>query len=311
MAQEQRPWGWIIVIYLFLGGLAAGLFLVGAVADFVFGVGEAFRPGLYLSPVLVGVGSLLLVFDLGRPERMWRVFVNPSAIMTVGAWVLLIFMAVGALYASCWLPFLPWSGNPLLRHSLAVVGGVLAVATAIYTGVLLGGVKAYPFWNSPALPVLFLVSSVSTGLAAHGLLLPLAGTHDVAGLESVLGRVDAGVLLLELIVLVIYAFMMYGTTFASSTIHQSVAASPVIRGKLAAPFWGGVIGVGIVLPLVLYLLGSGGPLVWLAEACVLVGGLLLRYVVVYAGARTKLPGEQRFLDMLPGPAAVIWHTDWW
>jgi len=63
----QTTWGWLIVIYLFLGGLGAGAFLCSALAykGFLGSLNERFyKFGFLLAPVAVIIGTALLLFDL-------------------------------------------------------------------------------------------------------------------------------------------------------------------------------------------------------------------------------------------------------
>jgi len=57
---------------------------------------------------------------------------------------------------------------------------LFAFATAIYTGILLKATKSVPLWNTSLLPILFLVSALSTGSMA--IILSTLGTgffaHD-------------------------------------------------------------------------------------------------------------------------------------
>src|SRR5512133_3584578 len=70
-ALKRPEWRWEIPAYFFLGGLAAGSYLIATLAD-LFGTQEdrpVSRVGRYLAFASVAVSPLLLVRDLGRPER--------------------------------------------------------------------------------------------------------------------------------------------------------------------------------------------------------------------------------------------------
>jgi formate-dependent nitrite reductase membrane component NrfD len=107
-AMVHHEWGWMIVVYLFVGGLGAGCLALSGAAhlagrDRYRGIARA---GALLAPLLVGAGSGLLVFDLGRPLRFWRLFVtvNPVSPMSVGSWLLILFSIVATVYAVFHLP---------------------------------------------------------------------------------------------------------------------------------------------------------------------------------------------------------------
>jgi len=104
----HHEWNWMIVVYLFLGGLGAGSLVLGGAAHLIGrnryrGIARA---GALVAPVLVSLGSGLLIFDLGRPFRFWRLFVtiNPVSPMSIGSWLLILFTLIASLYALLHLP---------------------------------------------------------------------------------------------------------------------------------------------------------------------------------------------------------------
>jgi len=295
---KERTWGWPIASYLFLGGLGGGMLVVSSAADLFLDMGNAFSLGTLVAAVIIGLGSGLLIFDLGRPLYFWRVFSREKAILTIGAWMLNLAIICGLVYGSTLLVFSPWHGMAGLQTVFAWICLILGVCVAIYTGVFLGTIKARPFWNSPALPILFLVSAVSTGLAAQSLLVHFwafgATESEVAIIASLLHSADIGLLVLEIIVLMVYVLIMrYSTTVSTAQI-----AATWLSGSKRVPFWGGMMCLGLVLPIVFYLVPTSATLL-LAAALVLVGGIILRFLVVYTDERVMLPGEEQFLRWLP------------
>lgn len=288
--EPQTIWGALIAWYLFLAGVGAGAYLIGSVGQFVDGrVRPISNVGVILAPPLVGLGCLLLLLDLGRPERMFLAYAQPfSSMIALGTWILSIFLVVGLVQmAILILPPLRGRAEGTLWRTLWVIGTVAALGTAIYTGVLLGVVKAVPFWNTPVLPLLFLVSAISTGAGALFLAAPIYrmvfGGEGAEAAHSV-GRIDVGLVLAELLVLFFYLVIMAG---AGPVASASVAV--LTSGALAAAFWVGVVLVGLLVPLVLEnmsLKGSGtssGVVTTLAAVCLLLGGIILRYAVLGSG----------------------------
>jgi formate-dependent nitrite reductase membrane component NrfD len=176
---KPPPWGHEIGAYLFLGGVAAGSGLLAAGAQLTGR--PALRRNARLSALgAVGLSTVALISDLGRPERflnMLRTFKLTSP-MSVGSWILISFSGATGLAAAAEvdrmagarLPLGPL--RPVLRGIEGPAGlgaGVLAPALAVYTAVLLGD-TATPTWNAAHedLPFVF-VSSAS--LAASGLAL--------------------------------------------------------------------------------------------------------------------------------------------
>src|SRR5512138_2960071 len=95
-------WQWWIVFYFFLGGVAGGAYFLSAVIELVGSPEDrpAARMGYYIAFPLALVCAILLIVDLGRPERFWHMMVySPTFLpwvswvspMSVGAFALLFF----------------------------------------------------------------------------------------------------------------------------------------------------------------------------------------------------------------------------
>ena len=334
---SHHEWGWMVVVYLFLGGLGAGSMVLSGVAHLVRrqryeGVARA---GALLAPILVGAGSGLLVFDLGQPLRFWRLFVtlNPVSPMSIGSWLLMLFSLVSAVYAllyvpTAWLEALAartkrgaaalrrlaeWNRTPEngegrlvfpdspprvagLRSLLAIVGVPLGLGVGIYTGVLLGAIPARPFWNTPMVAQLFLFSALSTASALLLLVAPRMrrAKGDDGELER-LALVRADLLFIFLELFIVIPFIVHGKL---SVLSAKEALGMVMGGPYTTVFWGGVVALGILLPLVLEVMDVSGALRRLPRAItrlvhvaapllILVGGYLLRWVFVHAGQETN------------------------
>ena len=293
--KTERAWGWPIALDLFLAGLGGGIMIVSTVADLFFSTGNLFLTASFAATVLLAIGANLLVFELGRPLQFHRVFSRQKAIMTVGAYLLSLLIAVSFAYGTFLVSFLPWNAIEGLRRVVAAIGLLLGVSVVVYTGVLPASLKARPFWHGPALPVLFMVSAISNGIAVQYLLVhvPSSGS-DVAVAEGLLTAANIVLLVVELIVLFIYVLTMR----ASAAPPAAQAANGWLKGRQKLAFWVGLVGIGLIAPLVLYAVGTN--ITWiLASAGVLIGGIVLRFLIVYSGDRTLLPGEAEFLAKLP------------
>src|SRR5437660_2774341 len=192
-------WGVLIVNYLFLGGLSAGLFFVSAIATSLYQIDEPSpytriaRLGAFLAPWPVMIGCLLLIFDLGRWYHFYKLFLHLRLVspMSIGSWLLVLFNLVALVNCYAWLterqrialfaklpPALTFCSKfnydiDHWRRWLALAGLPISVGVGIYTGVLLGAVQSRPFWNTNLVAQLFLFSALSTGCAA--LILGLTG----------------------------------------------------------------------------------------------------------------------------------------
>jgi formate-dependent nitrite reductase membrane component NrfD len=279
---EPPHWNWLIVLYFFIGGLAGGSYFIAALIDVAGRAAERplARLGYLVAFPAVVVCGILLIFDLTRPLRFWHMLLQSETLrpmlktyspMSLGAWGLLFF---GGFALLSFVGALAAPGSPLrslrppspLGWLVTGVGGLFAFFLAGYTGVLLA-VTNRPIWSdTPLLGLTFLVSSASTSIA---LLLLLGARRAWAPALIALRRLDIWVLILELIVVVALVASLGG----------------VARAWLNA--WGallavGVVGIGIVVPLVLNARSRavGGLGAAAAAALVLLGGFLLRLVIV-------------------------------
>jgi formate-dependent nitrite reductase membrane component NrfD len=263
-------WEMMIVWYFFLGGIAGGAYFTAAIADNFGGPRDrqVARVGYVLSLPLVMACGILLIADLGVPTRflnMLRVlkFWDP---MSIGAW------AVGAFgmfsFVSSVLSFTATARTDALRRKIGLVGMFFGFFLASYTGVLLSS-SAQPFWSEARLMgALFLASGASTGMAAISLILFLTGASAGEGWGKV-KKADRYSMVFELCVLAIFLALL------------GSAAKPLTSGHFAPLFWGGLVGVGLIVPLLLDLVGHRvKTLAALSALLVLAGGFVLRYVVL-------------------------------
>jgi formate-dependent nitrite reductase membrane component NrfD len=267
---KTPEWEMMIVWYFFLGGIAGGAYFTAAIAD-NFGSSRdsvVARIGYLLSLPLTAICGLLLIADLGVPGRFLNMleafrFWNP---MSIGAWAVGVF-GLFTLVSSV-LSLQTSEGKVALRRKVGLVGTLFGFFLASYTGVLLGA-TAQPLWGDARLMgALFLASGASTGLAAVTLLLFLRGGSPGEAWAK-LKRADRFAIVFELVVLALFLVML-GT-----------AGRPITSGSFAPLFWGGLVVVGLLVPLALELLGHGAKAAGaLAAVLVLIGGFVLRYVMV-------------------------------
>ena len=295
MSHREEGWNWILAVDFFFAGMGGAMLVIAGIVDLFVAGGETSLLGNFLGPVFMSAGSGILILDLGRPFQAWRVFMNPKAILTIGARVMTVSIIVGLAYTSFGISMLPWSGMIVLRKLLAVVCILTGLVVAIYPSFVLGRNKGRPFWSGSGLLSLFLISSFATAASAHilsGMILPPA----LQAAQGSLPGVTALLLACQLLFWGAYLWVKR----SGATAPEAVAAEQWISGKFAAPFKTGFLLAGTLLPLVLLLVPMA-----LAQAAgallVLAGGLLMRILVVYAGEeRTWLPGEKRYKSRLPG-----------
>ena len=307
MKHQDDTWGWMLAIDFFFAGMGGGMLLIAGFADLFLGDGGTSLLANFIAPLSIAVGAAFLILELGRPFQAWRVFLNPKAILTIGAWNMLMAIGFGLAYASFGIEGLPWSGWVVVRKIVAVLVSIFGLVVATYPGILLGRHKSRPFWTGPGMMTLFLISSLATGSAMQlfcGLVLPPAQNDVINGLPFLL----AGLLGFQLILWVAYVWMKKTGTNS----REAEAVQSWIDGEAAVGFWGAFLVMGTLLPTVLLLL-PGSLYRLLASALLLLGALWMRVMVVRGGRdRTWLPGEKLYRERLPhGDEAFLraWSKD--
>lgn len=305
---KHRYWGFQIATYLFLGGLGGGiLFLSWVLSAFVFpGVDltQVFMLPNFIALLAIALGLFFLVEELGQPPVFYRAYVTATSIIKWGA-VLLTIASFGSLFwlLGNWSPQTPVLGFLSVFNFFGGLSGVWLAAAGIagfgimvYTGVMLSTLKAHSFWSTPALPILFTTSALSTACAC--IMLSMCGWPGVATMSDLVAAhevhelmhvVDIILGFAELTILLIMVLSFLG---AGNRTQQRVAQRWV-KGSYAPVFWIFMIGLGLVVPLICNI--SGNPAAG-TVACILVlcGGCLLRFLCVWSDDRQPLEGENRY-----------------
>jgi formate-dependent nitrite reductase membrane component NrfD len=297
-------WGLPIAIYLFLAGMGAGAYLTATVAEMYNKV--LFRPliraGLLLGGILMALSIPFLIADLGagrtQPWRLIWLISNPTSPMTWGVWVLTPFIPLALVLGWLEVDFLnpPWRIAKWFRGlamrwrtRLLQIGALLALAIAVYTGLLLGVVHGVPLWNTSILPMLFFVSALSTGLAACVVLSQVTAfrvEHDGVHLAKsyfYVNQIHSVLIVTETIFIFCWLFIV-----ANGSVTAAQSVDLLLSGKYSLFFWIGIVFFGIVDPLLIYIyeVVLGKPLMpyWIliSDSSVILGGLVLRYLVIAA-----------------------------
>ena len=271
--KPQKEWGWLVITYLFLGGAGAGLFLASLY------LGHPWAEALGL--LLLIVGTLFLMLDLGRPERFWRAFFRArTSWISRGCYCISALILLGGLNV---LMEINERDLGIFTTLFRVGAAVMAVAVMIYTGFVLSPSAAIPFWNSTFFPIIFCAYSLLAGIDFLILASPILPPPaiDIAHLE----KIQFGLALLCLLLVMSHLSVMSGSAVAA---RQSIQL--LTRGKWAMLFLGGVIGIGLVIPLLLAwpaLWQAGFRTVFAVTAVLallrLFGDYLFRFLVIRAG----------------------------
>ena len=277
-------WGPMIAWYLFLAGASAGAFLTSAFVEVKYPESVKMRvAGRIIAPIFLGIGLVMLMLDaeagLHNPLRFFWLIANPGSVMTLGVYFICVFMPVALVSA-----LLEVLKKPVPKW-LTWVGIVFAFAVAAYTGFLLGVVKAFPLWNNAVLPILFVVSALSAGLAAASLVGLLV---DRERFEQ-MWLIKKSHVILSAIEMVVLATML--VIVSAGSVEGAASVYSLVAGQYAPAFWGGIVLLGLVAPFII----EGYPVFItkrvetsmtsmvvsvIGEAGVLVGGFMLRLLVV-------------------------------
>jgi protein NrfD len=265
-------WHWEIPVYLFLGGLTAGLMILGALLGRREGASRAMRLLPLVAPATLSVGMLALFLDLGQKLHVLQFYTafRITSPMSWGAWILLAVYPATLLLAASRLGLLKIARIERLER----INVALGIALGAYTGILLATLSARALWSSALLGPLFLVSGVSTG-AALVMLLPINHAEHTA-----VRRWDTMAIAVELVVLALFFVHLAG-----GGDRGRAAAGLFFGGSFTATFWSLVVVAGLLLPLALETLEGRRSLrpSLAAPLLLLIGGFALRWILVAAG----------------------------
>jgi len=289
-------WHWQIPLYLFLGGMAAGILCIAALY-YIRGREKDYRTAVritpFLAPVLLVLGLLALFIDLRHKLFFWQLYTNIKlqSPMSWGAWTLMVITPVSFIWCALhmneifpnwdwkfkWLKWLEVFFNKH-KKALAWVMLIYGIILGIYTGILLSAFNARPLWNTSILGPLFLASGLSAGAAATLIM----SKNKEERLQF--ARIDLVLIGIELF-LVIHMFM----GFLASTEVQIDAANMFLGGEYTAVFWIFVILLGMLVPALLEIMELRKfhvPAI-LPAILVIFGSFMLRFIIVYAGQMSR------------------------
>lgn len=270
-------WDIRVSLDLFLGGLGVGAFLMGAILYYIDAKAydAVIKKALVVAPLLVMVGLLLLLTELGRPLNVIKTMyaINPTSFMSIGIFLQTAFVAVSLFIAFTVLT----KGASQLCSKVVYTGAILAGLVGLYHGFLLSGIAKEP-WNN-AIPVIFFVSSILSGSA---LVLLLSGNAEEVSTKFKLPIIINMILTLELAAIFAWVYNLALTTAASKHIYD------VLMSSFRLEFWGLSIVVGLIAPLTLFTLVLLGKTSFKAvfvpaSIAIVLGSFFLKNLVVYLG----------------------------
>jgi formate-dependent nitrite reductase membrane component NrfD len=289
---QLHIWHWQISLYLFLGGMAAGILAIAALY-FIRGKEKEYRTAVRIAPFLtpfllvIGLGALFL--DLRHKMYFWQLYTNIrlQSPMSWGAWTLLVITPVSfiwcALHIKDIFPGWDWKFKWLYtleeffnryKKALAWIMLIYAIILGVYTGILLSAFNARPLWNTSILGPLFLTSGLSAGAAAT-----LVLSKDKKE-RLQFARIDLVLIGIEMFI-IIHLFM----GLLASTQVQIEAARLFLGGPFTMSFWIFVVILGMLLPALLEIMELRKfhiPAI-IPALLVIFGSMMLRFIIVNAG----------------------------
>jgi formate-dependent nitrite reductase membrane component NrfD len=239
-------WGWEVSAYIWTKAISAGAYLIAFLFMQLTQAPMRMKlAGAVISIVFLAITGVLLIKDLGRPERFIYTLLRPQwrSWLTRGSYIITLFGAI----LTAWLVafyFQAFSVLPLIEW----LGVIPAILTAVYTAFLFAQAKGRDFWQSPVLGLHMLVHSFIAGAAAF-LISDVFFDWPTSFIASFTGIA----FLMLIISLLLLAFELW-TTHATDDAHA--VAKMITRGRFSRQFWLGMVLGGHVLPLFLMVSGT-------------------------------------------------------
>ncbi|OGO22059.1 MAG: hypothetical protein A2144_06255 [Chloroflexi bacterium RBG_16_50_9] len=340
-------WDLLIVIYPFITGLVAGAFIVSSLYH-VFGI-TSLKPVARFS--LITALSFLLVtpiplqIHLGRPERALEMFLTPNLNSAMSAFGYIWFFYLLIVLGEVWFVFRPdivkyvhsseglkktiYSALALgvyeiseaelaIDHKIVKVLAFIGIPTAFllhgYVGFIFGAVKANPWWSTPLMPIIFLMSATVSGIAlllvSYVVVSKIRKTPiDQACLRS-LSLWLMGFLSINVVLEGLEVFSMFYEAEESWAMISQLITEKISISYIGIQFISGAIMPLFVLGIV-EVIGLGGNektvIRFLASSLVLVGVFAMRWNVVIGGQliSKSLRGFSSYIPPVFGISGLI------
>ena len=302
-------WGVPHVFAVFLIVAASGALNIASIAS-VFGR-QLYKPlarlsGLLAIALLAG-GLIVLVLDLGRPDRL-IVAMTHYNFKSIFAWNILLyngFFLIVAVYL--WMMFERRMNN--YSKPVGMFAFIWRLILTTGTGSIFGFLVARQAFDSALLAPMFIIMSFSFGLAIFLLVLMAAyqWTNRPLG-DAILVRLKN--LLGVFVAAVMYFVLVYHLTHLYIARHHDIERFILLDGGIyTALFWLGQILIGGIVPLVLLFhpgLSRSRVSITLAALCVIAGGLAQLYVLIIGGQafpQLMFPDKDVTSNLIGGVAA--------
>ncbi len=294
-------WGLWVAGYLFFAGAAAGAFMV-ATLDYVFEVPMFKGTGRYAllaSLVTLPAALVLIGFDLGHLERIWKVYLQPNLTSLLAQLVWSYTVLLGAVTVSL---LMIATGRVRRLKPLMVAGLVLAVFVSGGVGALLGVNAGRVSFHTAMLPAQFPVLNLTSGVA---LLLVIVGFFGVVAEPARRERLLRVLGLAVAVLLMVKAYFLwvdYSQTLYSQVPDAVAVAELILFGQYAWAFWILQVALGIVIPIVFLVqarTARNGLLAGVMGVFILVGLAVGRTAIIFPAM--AVPELEGLAEAFTGP----------
>jgi molybdopterin-containing oxidoreductase family membrane subunit len=289
---NRVPWGISIVMAVFYIGLSTGALVLSALS--VLSSKKEFQPfarvATLLAMLLLVGGLLSIILDWGRPDRLFVSFLhfNPTSMFSINgilypSYIAICFAFLLALFA----------GKGRWISAIAVIAVICAIVVRTGTGIIFGFMPIELF-QSPLLPLSFIATALSSGIALMIILLQLLFRYTRRPFDERYVRKLSKIL--SLFIIVVFYFLFLENAFRAYTPASREAEWYLLfSGTHSILFWWGLIGAGILIPAaILFNPGTRNSLkmINVAAALHVVGVLCEKYLAV-------VPAQTHAADILP------------
>ncbi len=286
--EAEIQWSVLIVLYPYITGLVAGAFIASSLYH-VFGKKEVkpvARFALLTALAFLLVATMPLLTHLGHPERSIEIMFTPHVTSAMSGFGYIYSFYLIVVVLEIWLSFredivktalnsrgwkkLLYSVLALFSYDisekalhedeklakrLAIIGIPSAAFLHGYVGFIFGGIKANPWWSTPLMPIIFLMSAIVSGIALL-ILLYIASMklrkqaidhtclHSLAHYLWIFLILDVALELLEIV------SMKY------ESLEELEIVNILLSEKIAFTFYGVQLTLGIFIPFILLLLAG-------------------------------------------------------
>ncbi len=286
-ASREVPWGILISTYVFFVVTSTGLCIVSSIGH-VFGVKD-FMPiakrAVFLSIVTIMAGFTIIAFEIENPFRM-AIYNVLSPGLTSNIWWMgtlygayMVFMIVEFIFLH------------LENHKLATYAGLAGLLSGIAAhsnlGAIFGMLHGREYWYGPYLPVYFIASALMSGCAAIIFFTWLGYKITSEKMDRPMIRSMEVVAKLCTLMISVVLFMIIWkiiTGFVGGPGKTEVLKA-MLAGPYAINFWVFEMGLGLVIPLILFLTSRWSNLntMFLATAMMIFGIFFMRYDLILLG----------------------------